>query len=337
MDLDYFKKIQGAYGFHTKKEAVLAKLRRHMERHFSDTIDCEDVLINGENRKLLVIHEKGNPYAKSIIALPGETLSRGWLVDCYSTKWLVTEADANSQVYPIGKMEQCNRELMWKNGAGEIVTRWCTAQKPYTANIDRGKIISVSSREYKIQMPYDEETALLDIGRRFLLDKIGQSAKSYAVTSVDSITNRYADASGGFLILNLTQDQFNPRYDSAEHMIANYYGYPYGAQEQPPYPPGAGCEIICGGLPEIKTGGTKKRFDAKFYDAAGDEMHKAPVWGFSCPEAARDEFVLTEDGGAFWIKAQSRPDLIGTICTLTLADAEGTCAAALDIKVVGSI
>lgn len=346
LDIDYFRKIQGTYGFETKKDAVLAQLQRNVAKHFGDTIDCEDVIIHEQARRLLVIHIANDPYRKQIIAFPGEDLKRGWLVDCYGSKWLITEVDSNRQVYSIGKMQQCNRELIWKNPqTGEILSRWCSAEKPYTANIKDGEVVSVSNREYKVQLPYDSETCLIDIDRRFLLDKINGEPKSYKVTSVDSITNRYdaksgyEDGSDGFLILNLRQDQYNPVYDNAELMVANYYGYPPTEEngESAPPPPAADCTITCTGAPEIKTGGTAKTFAAHFYSADGEELSGIlAAWTLDCPPDAAGYITFTTDGNTVKLRAANEAGLIGTLLKLQ-ATADGGYYAEIEVKVVGGI
>ena len=50
MNLNYFRKIQNSYRVSSKKEQQLNIINKE-----SENIDCEDVVINGENRKLMVV------------------------------------------------------------------------------------------------------------------------------------------------------------------------------------------------------------------------------------------------------------------------------------------
>ena len=48
-----------------------------------------------------------------------------------------------------------------------------------------------------------------------MLEIIGESPKTYKVTSVDTITDRFYMSGDirGFLVLNVTQDLYNPKTD----------------------------------------------------------------------------------------------------------------------------
>ena len=47
MDISYFIKIQNAYGTNNRRERELAKVNRDLSKHFEDTFDTENVLLNG--------------------------------------------------------------------------------------------------------------------------------------------------------------------------------------------------------------------------------------------------------------------------------------------------
>ena len=80
---------------------------------------------------------------------------------------------------------------------------------------------SLSQREYKVEMPFDDETALIDLDKRFMLEIINGEPKTYVTTSVDQSTERYElhGKTQGFLVLNIRQDQYNSKTDNAEKMI----------------------------------------------------------------------------------------------------------------------
>ena len=52
MDISYFIKIQNAFCTNNKKEKELAKINKEMSKHFDDTYDTEEVLINGEKKTI---------------------------------------------------------------------------------------------------------------------------------------------------------------------------------------------------------------------------------------------------------------------------------------------
>lgn len=63
MNLNYFRKIQNSYRVSSKKEQQLNIINKESEKHWNN-IDCEDVVINGENRKLMVVKDTDNNASK---------------------------------------------------------------------------------------------------------------------------------------------------------------------------------------------------------------------------------------------------------------------------------
>lgn len=190
------------------KDAMIARLQEDFARHFADSIDYEpDTMVNDIPQPLIVSKNKSITNERKIYAYPGSTFYTGDVVDCYKTKWLITEVDQNKQVYTCGVMQLCNCELIWQNQkTGEIIRRWVTAEKPYYSNLDESKVVTVSSREFQIQVTYDEETSQINLDKRFMLEIIAGNPCTYKVTSVDSVTERFYEAGStrGFLVLNVT-------------------------------------------------------------------------------------------------------------------------------------
>ena len=61
---------------------------------------------------------------------------------------------------------------------------------------------------------------MLDNGYRFLIDKNLALPTAYRITQMD--TSSYAtSATGGYLRLYVLEDQFNPKTDDVENMIAD--------------------------------------------------------------------------------------------------------------------
>ena len=134
------------------RDALAADLREDFAAHFCDSIDYQpEALVNGVRQRLIVSRNKNVVSEKKIIAYPGETFYTGDVVDCFGAKWLITEVEQNKEIYTSGKMEQCNRELIWQNPqSGKIMRRWCTVEKPYYSNLDKTVELTVSNRQFKI-------------------------------------------------------------------------------------------------------------------------------------------------------------------------------------------
>ena len=57
MDIEYYKKLQNAHGTKNKREKELVKVNRNSNKHFDDTFDTEDVLVNNKPMQLMIVHD----------------------------------------------------------------------------------------------------------------------------------------------------------------------------------------------------------------------------------------------------------------------------------------
>lgn len=221
---DIYSLYIGQNGY-TQRERIINETKDMYLNKIQESPSYHEVEIDG-NIVNLQINSAKTTNKKTFVVMPGETVALGQVVTWNNMHWLITEVDFDDTLYLKGTMEQCNRKIRWQNQeTKEIVERWCVASKPYYSNLAEDKTVTVSTREFKIMVTYDAETILVDLDRRLLLEKINNHAKAYKVTSVDSITNRYEDleATGsGFIVWNVTQDQFNPDTDNDKLMIADY-------------------------------------------------------------------------------------------------------------------
>lgn len=270
--MDYFRAIHNSAGLRYAKDAKVAEYRAQFAADFDSSINVvHGALRNDVPQDFIIVPTKTGC---NLWARPGETFNIGDIVYYNTLHWLITDINFSDDLTRSGEMVRCNRQIKWQNRkTGKIVERWCLATKPYTSNIAEGIAIANSNREYKIQLSYDEETIQVDLDRRFLLEVIDGVPKAYEVTSVDTLTNRYQDIDGGFLIWNLKQCEYNPVTDNAELMIADYFDAGAHADETGLLT----CSIS--GRGTIRKG-TSRTYTATFLDASGADASDAVecVW-----------------------------------------------------------
>lgn len=305
------------------KDAKLARLREDFAKHFADSIDYQpEAMINGVKQRLIVSKNKSVTNERRIFAYPGETFYSGDVVDAHNSKWLITEVDQNKDVYTTGVMQLCNRELIWQNTtSGEIIRRWVTAEKPYYSNLDETQILTISSREFKIQVAYDEETSLIDLDKRFMLEVIAGQPRTYKVTSVDAITERFHQSGEirGFLVLNVQQDLYNPKTDNVDLMICDYIDVDQPSNPDEPESPREQYVVIThSGDATIRQGGSPKKFTAHLYDQTGIELNDIEVsWDVQLDPVLAEKIVSDIDGETIRLSALDYVELQGVIITLT--------------------
>ena len=100
MDINYFMKVQNAYGTQNRREKELVKVNSQMIKHFEDTYDTEDVLLNGEPFKLMIIKDTdGNTFKKKIKSPYNQKFNLGDYIEWNGQTWLVTLLDIDDRTW----------------------------------------------------------------------------------------------------------------------------------------------------------------------------------------------------------------------------------------------
>ena len=319
----------------SQRDRIISREQRLITKLSASNPACKSVTIDDVPAKVIIISTQVTS-TKTIQALPGQTFSIGSIVLWNGSHWLITEKDLEYDITLRGKIEQCNRQVVWQNqDTLQIHSRWCTVSKPYFSDLSEEKMYSESKREYKIQLPYDEETSLLDVGKRFVLETINGKPRTYRVTCVDTMTERY-DIDGdtkGFLIVNLEQDQYNEATDNAELGICDYI-----AASNPTSKP-SDSVITYTGVAEVKIGGSPKKFSVLYRDQNGNEVPAAePVWSFLISPGLSQYVTLVQNLPSITIQAANNSLLMGAMGRIEARDPSGVHSiATLDVKFVQGV
>lgn len=111
----------------TRRSAELRKEQHRLNKQTKDTLSYFEVLVDGEERKVSIINSD-NLNEKKMLSLPGEDFDCGGLVEWADNRWLITEKDANNEVYTKVKLLQCNYLLKWVDELNEIHEQWCVIE-----------------------------------------------------------------------------------------------------------------------------------------------------------------------------------------------------------------
>lgn len=206
----------------TSRDRIISREKEALIAQFEKAPSAKNTLVDGELKKMIVSSTQALN-EKTFVLMPGDTIKIGDIVVWENLHWLVVELDFDNTIAYKGRIAQCNRQIRWQNPVTkDIIERWCLMTKPYTSNVTNGTQVSVSNREYKVQIPYDDETKLVDLDKRFMLELINGRPRTYNCTSVDQQTNVYQDLENGFIVWNLSQDEAGRPGDNAELMICDY-------------------------------------------------------------------------------------------------------------------
>lgn len=224
MNLDQYRELLNIHGSN-QRDRIINKSQHDMNLLGPISPSYKDVLIDSVPRKVNIISSTITNQ-KIFHTVPGEDFTIGSIMEWSNSHWLITERDAEDEITVRGKIQICQKEIKWQdNTTGEIVARWATVEKPYYSNLKENNYITYSTREFRIQMPFDEYSSKLNIDKRLMLEIINGEPKTYRITSIDQMTGRidYNNEQIGFLSFNIEQDLYNPETDNKELMICDYF------------------------------------------------------------------------------------------------------------------
>ena len=218
MDINYFMKIQNAYGTKNRREKELAKINNEMSKHFEDMFDTEEVLLNDVPTQLMIIKDTdGNTFKKKIKSVHGNKFNLGDYVTWNGQKWLITLVDVDKKTWNRGYMYLCTVPLRWQNSEGKIIERYVYAEDftKYSNGTKSNNTITVGDNQYGLTLPVDEETKKLKRDMRFPIDfDDSEQPDIYTLTNrkVKLSDNQYFGR-GGTMIVTMSFDAFNPNND----------------------------------------------------------------------------------------------------------------------------
>lgn len=224
--LEAYKRRLGATG-EPSRERWLRNTQSWINRKLPRSLSYYTAIIDGEERQCAILSTQ-DATEKKICSMPGESLVCGTYVEWMGSTWLITELDAQSEVYQSALMVQCNYVLKWVNGNGEIVSRWVNVidgTKYLTGeyyNRAATPNMTVGDARLQLTMPYDDETVLLNRNQRFIIDLEDATEPQTFELSKINRTGKVFNGHGVFVHM-LTESGFNPESDNIELGIADYY------------------------------------------------------------------------------------------------------------------
>ena len=82
----------------TKRDSVLQRERAFLSAKLPASLSYHQLTVNGTVRNMAVINSD-NLNLKALCTMPGEDLPHGGLVEWMGNHWLITEKDANNELY----------------------------------------------------------------------------------------------------------------------------------------------------------------------------------------------------------------------------------------------
>lgn len=283
----------------TQRERELNRLKSDIVRKAPSSLSYKDVKLNGEPTQLM-INTSTKPYYKEFESLPDQTVLAGDYVEWANSVWLVLNADCDDEVYTDGNLRQCQHKIFWQKDDGTIVSRYAYTENAsaYNNGEKGNNTITLQSNQFMVYLPYDDETAELDNGKRVHVSRSNGKCRPYELTRPDDIT--YGFGEKGIFNIIFTQTQYNPDEDKlvtledgTQTWICNYIPITTPIPPQPSTPDETAdlwnMKIDCSNL-EIKPTGYPKTLTATLYNTKTGETIPDIVYEWNV-QSSISEFI----------------------------------------------
>lgn len=208
----------------SKRDAALKRESRMLNRKLPDSLSYHEVVIDGIERTVAVINSD-NLEEKLMLSLPGEDFDCGGLVEWADNHWLITEKDANNEVYTKVKLLQCNFVLKWIDENSIIHEQWCVIEdgtKYLTGEYeDRNFVVTRGDSRIAMTIAKNEHTVKFGRHCRFLIDDPDSlELNAYLLTKPLKVGKHYNKKGIYAFVL---QEVVSTDDDNMELGIADYY------------------------------------------------------------------------------------------------------------------
>lgn len=282
LDIEYYMKLQNAYSTKNKREKELVKVNRNANKHFDDTFDTQDVLVNEIPMQIMIIKDTdGNTYKKKIKSRHKDIIKLGDYVKWNNQIWMITLLDSDDKAWNRGYMYLCEILLRWQDDNGNIIERWGYSEDytKYSMGESGNSTITVGDYQYGITLPVDEYTKKLNRENRFVVDFEGNyPPDTYRLTGKKGFISdyRYFDK-GGVFTITLSYEQFNKVTDKLVKLENNTevwicdYKTPSTSTLPPSEPDNPTTSVIITGGDTLRYG-RSKTWTVTFTDSTGAEI-----------------------------------------------------------------
>ena len=133
------------------------------------------------------------------------TVKAGMYIFFENRYWLIDGYPSTQGIYEKATMCLCQYNLMWQNKNGDIIERWCslTSASKYDVGENGNNTILLTSNNYSIKIPYDDEVIELENKRVFIDKRKINPTKVFKLTRDDDVLYDYGDEYHGSILLQI--------------------------------------------------------------------------------------------------------------------------------------
>lgn len=166
------------------------------------------------------------------ILAPIGTLKAGMYILFEDRYWLITGYPGNNKIYEKATMILCQYKLRWQDNNGKVIERWAnfTSASKYDTGHSGNQTIMLTSNNFTIWIPEDDDSATLDTRRVFIDRDTIRPTKVFEITRSDDVLYLFGEEHGGILSFIADKDELNLEVDRPDLGLCDY-------KEPAPLPP----------------------------------------------------------------------------------------------------
>ena len=228
-NIDYYRSIHNATGCKTRKEMEVGAIHKRLKRDFYKTLDVEtyENFLTGETIDLNINRQTKSEvsgYQKEFTSLITAPVQHGdtFYNEDEGLYWICTEVMCKSGLYYDGKLTRCNNILKWQDENKHIFEYpvFDINSTQYNSGEFGDKTMTLGSSQHLLTIVADENTIALNHGHRFFWDRNTVDPTVFKLTQNDTTAVNY---DRGIVKLTVTEDQYNPKTDSIENWLCDYF------------------------------------------------------------------------------------------------------------------
>ena len=202
------------------------------------------------------------------ILTPIGTLKAGMYILFEDRYWLITGYPGNNKIYEKATMILCQYKLRWQDDSGKVIERWAnfTSASKYDTGHSGNQTIMLTSNNFTIWIPEDDDSATLDTRRVFIDRDTIRPTKVFEITRSDDVLYLFGEEHGGILSFIADKDELNLEVDRPDLGICDY-------KEPAPLPPEpdetTDLSAVISGKSNL-INGFSRTYSVEFKDSNGD-------------------------------------------------------------------
>lgn len=222
--------------------------------------------------------------------------------------WICIESYNRDNILNAGRLVRCNYWIKWQDSNAKIYEYpvFEINSTQYNSGESGDKTITLGSSQHLVTITADENTILLDHGKRIFWDRNTVKPTVFKITQNDTTAMNYDK---GLLKITIAEDEYNSKTDSIEDWLCDYFKV-------------SDIIIVYSGQPTVRVGGTK---------TVRVDTDKEVVWSIEGDIPAE----ITLDGNSAKVKCPNNQSYIGKIIIVkaVVDGAEGLC----ELTVTGGV